>query len=115
MAGNDISERKELLMRSAALYVRMNFKQNPTLEDAARAVNLDPAYFSVKFHEIMGVTFKKYLNEIKLNFASKALKNNREMSVSDICYDSGFESLSHFHREFKKKFARTPLEFRKKQ
>ena len=63
----------------------------------------------------MGITFKKYINEIKLDFASKALKNNREMSVSDICYESGFESLPHFHREFKKKFNCTPLEFREKQ
>lgn len=115
MSDTEISERKELSMRSAALYIRMNFKRNPTLEDVAQAVNLNPAYFSVKFHEIMGVSYKEYLNDIKLNFASKALKNNREMSVSEICYESGFGSLSHFHREFKEKFGCTPLEFRRKQ
>ena len=70
-------------MRSAALYIRMNFKKNPTLSEVARAVNLNPRCFSVRFHEIMGFTFKKYINEIKLNFASKALKNNPEMSISD--------------------------------
>ncbi len=115
MSDTEISERKELSMRSAALYIRMNFKRNPTLEDVAQAVNLNPAYFSVKFHEIMGVSYKEYLNDIKLNFASKSLKNNREMSVSEICYESGFGSLSHFHREFKEKFGCTPLEFRRKQ
>lgn len=115
MSDTEISERKELSMRSAALYIRMNFKRNPTLEDVAQAVNLNPAYFSVKFHEIMEVSYKEYLNDIKLNFASKSLKNNREMSVSEICYESGFGSLSHFHREFKEKFGCTPLEFRRKQ
>lgn len=113
--GESLSKEKELSVRSAALYIRMNFKKNPTLEEVAKAVNLYPPYFSVKFHEVMGITFKKYINEIKLDFASKALKNNREMSVSDICYESGFESLPHFHREFKKKFNCTPLEFREKQ
>lgn len=115
MSDTEISERKELSMRSAALYIRMNFKRNPTLEDVAQAVNLNPAYFSVKFHEIMGVSYKEYLNDIKLDFASKSLKSNREMSVSEICYESGFGSLSHFHREFKEKFGCTPLEFRRKQ
>lgn len=109
-----ISKEKDLSIRTAAFYMKMHFRENPSLQEVAQSANLDKAYFSVKFHETMGVTFKKYLNDIKLNFASKSLVNT-DLTVADICYESGFESLSHFHREFKKKYGLSPLEFRKQK
>ena len=39
---------------------------------------------------------------------------NSNLSVSDICYDSGFSNLSWFYSEFKKHSGMTPGEFRKK-
>ncbi len=104
---------KELSIRNAAFYVRTHFSENPSLEDVAKAVALDPSYFSVKFHAVMGMTFKKYLNETKLKCAGRRLTTTEE-KISDICYDSGFESISHFHREFKKKYGCTPSEYREK-
>ena len=101
--GRTISKEKDLSIRTAAFYMKMHFRENPSLQEVAQSANLDEAYFSVKFHETMGVTFKKYLNDMKLNFASKSLVNT-DSAVADICYESGFESLSHFHREFKKKY-----------
>lgn len=112
-SGETITKEKDLSIRTAAFYIKMHFRENPSLEKVARSANLDPAYFSVKFHEIMGVTFKKYLNDMKLSCASKSLINT-DNTISDICYESGFESLSNFHREFKKKYGLPPLEFRKK-
>ena len=106
-----ISKEKNLSIRTAAFYIKMHFREKLSLKEAAQSANLDEAYFSVKFHEVMGVTFKKYLNDIRLNCAGKALIST-ELSVADICYGSGFESLPHFHREFKKKYGVSPLEFR---
>lgn len=111
---NDVaSKNNELSIRNAAFYIRTHFGENPSLEDVAKKVALDPAYFSVKFHAAMGTTFKKYLNETKLKCASRKLMTTEE-KISDICYDSGFESISHFHREFKKKYGCTPSEYREK-
>ena len=109
-----IFKEKDLSIRTAAFYIKMHFRENPSLREVAQSANLDEAYFSVKFHETMGVTFKKYLNDMKLNCASKSLINT-DFSVADICYESGFESLSHFHREFKKRYGLSPREFRTKR
>lgn len=109
-----ISKEKDLSIRTAAFYIKMHFRENPSLKEVAQSANLDEAYFSVKFHETMGVTFKKYLNDMKLNCATKTLINT-DFSVADVCYESGFESISHFHREFKKKYGLSPREFRTKR
>lgn len=106
-------DNNELTIRAATLFIRMNFKNNPSLTDVAKSVGLDAAYFSVRFHEMMGVTYKEYINSIKLNYASRALRMRSDTPVSDICYNSGFESLSNFHRQFKKKFGCSPREYAK--
>lgn len=110
----EYSKEKDLSIRTAAFYIKMHFRENPSLKEVAQSANLDEAYFSVKFHETMGVTFKKYLNDMKLNCASKTLINT-DFPIADVCYESGFESISHFHREFKKKYGLSPREFRTKR
>lgn len=53
------------------------------------------------------------INENRLNY-SKNLLQNTDTSISDICFDSGFENLSHFYHLFKKQFGTSPVSFRKK-
>lgn len=53
------------------------------------------------------------INEFRLNY-SKNLLQNTDTSITDICFDSGFENLSHFYHLFKKQFGTSPASFRKK-
>ena len=65
-------------------------------------------------------SYKKYLNQtpsefitdIKLNYAANLLLNSN-MSVLDISLESGFENLAWFYEVFRKKFNKTPKNFRK--
>jgi AraC-like DNA-binding protein len=64
------------------------------------------------FKENSGLTLFDYLNRIKIEFACKMLMSD-ELSISEICYDSGFNNLNHFNRQFKKITGLTPSGYRK--
>lgn len=63
------------------------------------------------FHKYYGGTITDYLNDLRINYASNLLINTN-MSILDICFDCGFQSMSYFYRVFKKKNGSTPLDFR---
>jgi len=99
-------------IRKALVYMQIHYRENPDLKEVAEYVGFDPAYFSVKFSKVVGITFKQYLNELKLNCARQLLLMT-ESSVSEVSELSGFDSISYFHRKFYEKFGKTPLQFRK--
>lgn len=68
-------------------------------------------YLSHAFKTYMGETPTKYLNNIRLNYAANVISNSDE-DITAIAYDSGFDSLSHFHHLFRKQFKLTPKQFR---
>jgi YesN/AraC family two-component response regulator len=59
------------------------------------------------------MTLFEYLNRIKTDFACKLLMNN-DLSVLEVCLDSGYNNLSHFNKQFKKNTGLSPSEYRRK-
>lgn len=98
-------------VQSAIVYLLENFRMNVTLESTARYVNLAPAYLSTLFSEQTGMNFKVYLDNLRFDYAMKLLSFTN-MSVLEICNESGFYDYANFTRRFKKKFNCTPSEYR---
>ena len=92
-------------------YMNLNFKDPITLDQVSRHVGLSPNYFSALFAEKMHTNFKRYLTELRLNYAAKMLVISK-ISTAEICYASGFNDFSNFSRAFKKKFGHSPSEYR---
>jgi AraC-like DNA-binding protein len=67
--------------------------------------------FERKFHASFHVTPQKYLRKLRLCIASRALIYTTE-SLSEIALSCGFADQSHFTREFRRQFGRTPREYR---
>jgi AraC-like DNA-binding protein len=59
----------------------------------------------------MGMTVFEYLNQIKVEFACKLLMD-ADLSIMEVCLDSGFNNLSHFNKQFKKINGLPPSEYR---
>lgn len=90
-----------------------NFCYNLKLEQFAILSNRSLSTFKRDFQEIFRTTPGKWLLEKRLLHA-KNLLNNRSKSVSDIAFESGFESLAHFSRSYKSRFGTTPSMGREK-
>lgn len=61
----------------------------------------------------MGITLFEYLNQIKIEFACKLLID-QDLSITEVCFDSGFNNISHFNKQFKKITKVPPSEYRKR-
>lgn len=98
--------------QQAILYLKMHFKENPTLKETAGAVNLNPNYFSEKFKEFTGESFISYLTSLKISYAKKLISST-SLNITEICFASGFTSLSNFMKVFKKQTGKSPSAYRK--
>lgn len=64
------------------------------------------------FKKYVHQTPSNFINELRLNYAANLLTNTDEPVIS-VCLSSGFENLSHFYHQFKKKYGMSPFKFRK--
>ena len=64
------------------------------------------------FHQETGMSFFQYLNDFRLESCAAQLKRTSK-SVTEIAFENGFDNISYFIRQFKKKYSCTPLSFRR--
>ncbi len=109
---NYIPSKNYDLMKRAMLFISENFSSELTLEDVAKHVHLNPAYFSTVFKQSSGSSFKEYLNMVRIE-ESKRLLANTDYSIIDIAVATGFEDQSYFSKVFKKYTGLTPKQYAK--
>lgn len=93
-------------------WIEENIKVNPTLEEMSNYVGYSSFYCSEKFHEHVGVTFKKYIANRKISLAALDIKNTKRR-VLDIAMEYGFSSQESFTRAFVKAYGYTPKNYRR--
>ena len=109
----DIRKTPEIhpIINDAIMYLVTSEKRDFTLAELSKRYNLSESYFSHLFHHQTGVTVKRYINELKIEYAKRLLEDSA-MSILDICYEAGFNTTSHFIRVFKSATGKTPSEYR---
>lgn len=93
-------------------YVRNNFTEPIQLEDISAHVNMTVPSFCRYFKKVTGKTFTEFVNEFRIVHACKLL-TEEQLSIAEICFDSGFNNFSHFNKLFKAKTGKSPNAFRK--
>ena len=93
------------------VYLLQNFRKNPTLAETAAFAGFTPTYFSMLFKKETGETFKQYVDRLRFDYAKK-LAQHSNLSVQQICYESGFENYPNFIRRFKSRFGVSPGELK---
>jgi AraC-like DNA-binding protein len=92
-------------------HVMTNFKDHITLEEVAGIANMNPAAFSRYFKKVNKKSFTRYLKEVRIGYAHKLLLED-DLTVRETCFQSGFNSVSNFNRQFKKVTNLSPVEYR---
>ncbi|MEL6674691.1 MAG: AraC family transcriptional regulator [Bacteroidota bacterium] len=99
-------------LRSIYGYIDQHYHEKIELAEMAALSNLTKEAFCRYFKKATGNTFVDFLNRYRISQAKRLLM--RGQSVSDACFQSGFESLSYFNRTFKKITEENPRDFRKR-
>lgn len=102
----------ECIMR-LLIYAEENYKDTCLLEDAAAEIGYDYAYISKKFKSTIGISFRKYINNLRIILAKQLLIKETK-TITKIASECGFNSSRSFNIEFKKSEGITPTEYKRK-
>jgi AraC-like DNA-binding protein len=100
-----------LMTRRAKNYVASHQSDPIKLEEIARALNVSRFHFCRSFKQTIGLTFVEYLSRVRIEKA-KVLLHNHNLRVSEIAYEVGFQTITHFNRIFRKLVGCSPTEYR---
>lgn len=106
-----VSESKRIL--KVKNFIDEHYKDDLSLEQLADLVGMTPTAFSRYFKQRTAKNISEYIVDIRLGHAARLLVDTSD-SVSEICWATGFNTLSNFNRLFRKRKGCSPTEFREK-
>ena len=92
-------------------YVETHFQRVIPLEEVATLINMTVPAFCRYFRKLTNRTFTQMVNEFRITYASRLLQGDH-LSIANISYESGFNNLSHFNKQFRLITGVSPREYR---
>ena len=105
---NMLSITPDPVMKKIVGYIESNYNKKLTLEIVASEFGYHKNYFCSIFKKTIGMSFAKYLNNVRISHACNFLSY---MSISDTCIKCGFSNESYFIKSFKAKIGITPSQY----
>jgi AraC-like DNA-binding protein len=93
-------------------YIQANFDNTPDVNKVASSVHLSTAAFCRYFKKQTKMTFTDFVNQYRITQAKTLLLQDK--TISETCYEVGFESLSYFNKLFRKIAGENPSAFKKR-
>ena len=94
-------------------YIDENFDTQIRLEDITARENISVTHFSHLFTATFGMTFQEFISVKRMEQCIR-LMSNKEKTLMEICYESGFSDPKYMNKVFIKKYGCTPKEYRRK-
>lgn len=115
MVSNQLVVRQEhpepAMVTRAKEFIEDHQAEDLSLTDVARAVNASTFYFCKVFKKSTGINFTDYVSRVRIEKA-KNLALNPNLRISEIAFEVGFQSLTHFNRVFKRITGMSPTQYR---
>jgi AraC family transcriptional regulator len=93
-------------------YIEKHLTEDITLDKLAQIACFSPFHFNRIFSTLTNETITAFIQRKRIEKAARLLKNEENMSISEIAFDCGFGSVAHFCRTFRKCLGMTAKEFR---
>lgn len=93
-------------------YLLDNFRNDIVLEDIAAIANLSVSAFCRYFKQHTRKTLSEFVNDLRIGYACSLLQQ-KNLSVLQVCFESGFNNISYFNRRFKRQTGVSPLFYQK--
>ncbi|GAA4322776.1 AraC family transcriptional regulator [Pontixanthobacter gangjinensis] len=92
-------------------FVKEEFTRPISLDEISEKVSMTNPAFCRYFKKITGKTFTRFVNEYRLAHAAKLL-HEKHISITEVCFESGFNNFSHFNKLFKSFTGKSPSTYR---
>jgi AraC-like DNA-binding protein len=106
------SETEGKRMREIMEYTLVNYDKDLSVAQVAAIANMSPNAFCRYFKQRTNKTYINLVLDIRIGQACKLLSRNKDLRVSEVAYQSGFNNLTNFNRKFKEIKGMTPSQFR---
>lgn len=93
-------------------YIVENFRDNISLNEAAKTIGVTPSAFCKYFKKTTRKTLVETVTDFRINYATQQLIET-DKTIADICFESGFKDMSHFYKTFTSRMEISPLNYRK--
>lgn len=93
-------------------YIIKNYRSKIPLEKMAGLLHMTPTSFSRYFTMKNNKTYSRFIAEIRVKHACELLTET-DMSVAEICYECGFNTLSNFNKQFKDVMGKKPTDYKR--
>jgi AraC-like DNA-binding protein/ligand-binding sensor protein len=100
-------------MTRAREFIAVNYQEDLSLAAVANAVHMSTFYFCKQFKKATGVSFTSYLGRVRIERAKEMLLDPHAR-VSEVAFECGFQSLTHFNRIFRKLVGESPSNYRER-
>ncbi|OWV78529.1 AraC family transcriptional regulator [Rhizobium sp. N122] len=100
-------------INKALAYIRENLTKSFDEADLARIAEQSTGAFSRAFRRHTGMSLVQYVKRLRINLACQILMSDDHASITDICFEVGFNNLSNFNRQFLAEKGMTPSRFRR--
>ena len=93
-------------------YINLNYTEKITLTQLSQQFGMNASAFSRYFKEKTAKSPIEYINEMRIGYACKLLQNSNQ-TISQICFECGFNNISNFNRFFKTLIHMSPSDYQK--
>jgi len=98
-------------IEEAINFIKLNFKEQPNLDEVAEKVNLSPFHFQRLFTDWAGISPKKFLQYLTLDYAKSVLKE-KQATLFDTAFETGLSGTGRLHDLFMNIEGMTPAEYK---